>query len=68
MGFLDDVMKLFTGGDDSPSIPTSLDSSPKKEAWVNPEPGRYPPIMPVPEPKRKMVLTDLKPEQLKGKR
>jgi len=68
MGFFDGMMKMFTGGDDSSSSSTSLDSSPKKEAWVNPEPGRYPPIMPVPEPKRKMVLTDLKPEQLKGKR
>ena len=71
MGFFDDIMKMFNGGDDeSSAAPTSSVSTPPAAvAWVNPEPGRFPPMITVPPaPKRKLVLKDLKPEQLKGKR
>ena len=71
MGFIDDIMKMFNGGgDDSSAAPTSSVSTPPAAvAWVNPEPGRFPPMITVPPaPKRKLVLKDLKTEQLKGKR
>jgi len=67
MGFLDGLMKMFSGGEEDTSVATS--STPSNAAWVDPEPGRFPPKITIPpEPKRKLTLKDLKPAQLKGKR
>ena len=72
MGFFDGIMKMFNGGGDaseSAEPTSSVSTPPAAVAWVNPEPGRFPPMITVPPaPKRKLVLKDLKPEQLKGKR
>lgn len=72
MGFFDGIMKMFNGGRDaseSAEPTSSVSTPPAAVAWVNPEPGRFPPMITVPPaPKRKLVLKDLKPEQLKGKR
>ena len=71
MGLWDDLQKAFTqqvGGSTIPAPSGSSGSSVSRKETSN-EPGRYPPKLTVPPtPKRKMVLTDLKSSDLKGKR
>ena len=71
MGLWDDLQKAYTqqvGGSTIPA-PGSSGTSVATKQTSNEEPGRYPPkILVPPTPKRKMVLTDLKASDLKGKR